>query len=290
MVMRSDARRSSGRSTRNSYGRRGTGGTFGRSSSSAASAIQNAARLAASKASKTASGVRSAQNPQRPTTPSAGGNYAGGHRPRPRTGPSGGGSSGGGFGGGGGGSQVYGGSPVAAMSTGVMSEVVPAPQPLGFDQFKADGNNYNKDAAYTSETATAESDYKNLIDQLTRQNRDYTTNFESNLRNMGLDFTGQDYGSGTWDPTDKLGAYGQSYGNLENDFSGRGMLDSSFYGQAQNDLTGRFNRQRTSLMDALGQENSSFNANKTAAGDARTQAMNRALSEAYNRYVAGFGL
>lgn len=182
----------------------------------------------------------------------------------------------------------YSGSPLSATGTGVMAAQAP-PQPMGLDQFKADGNNYNKDAAYMSETASADADYKNLIDQLTRQNTNYTSDFESGLRNMGLDWAGNDYASGNWDPTDKLGSYGQAFDNTQNDFSGRGMLDSSFYGQAQQGVTDRFNRQRNSLMDGLNQENASFAANKTAGAQGQQQAQQRAMAEAYNRYVAGFG-
>lgn len=188
--------------------------------------------------------------------------------------------------------SVYGGSPVSAGASGVMSAQAPAPAPtpMGLDQFKADGANYNKDASYMSEVASADSDYKNLIDQLTRQNTNYTSDFESGLRNMGLDWTDKDYASGNWDATDKLGSYGQAYDNTQNDFSGRGMLDSSFYGQAQQGVTDRFNRQRNSLMDGLNQENTSFAANKTGAAQAQQQAQQRAMAEAYNRYVAGFGV
>lgn len=199
--------------------------------------------------------------------------------PAPRT--SGGSSAG----------RSYSGGPVSTNSLGAVSEVqpAPAPTPLSFDQWQSDGNNYANDATFMSEQGSANSDYNNLIAQLANQNKNYISDMETGLRNMGLDFTGNDYAGGKWDPTDQLGAYGQAFRNMQNDYSGRGLLDSSFYGQAQQDLGDNFDRQRNSILDQLAAENRSYESNRVAAGNSRDQAINRARTEAYNRYVSGFG-
>lgn len=189
----------------------------------------------------------------------------------------------------------YSGGGLAASRTGAIAETIPQgppeppPQPLGFDQFRGDPSLAMRDAAYMSEEGSAEAEFKNLVDQLTRQNAEFKTGVNQNFKNLGLKWQGEDYGTGTWDPTDMQGAYGQAFTNQTNDFAGRGLMDSSFYGQAQEQLTGRFNRQRDDVMTALTNQNNEFNAGKNNAQTARNAAKERALAEAYARYTAGFG-
>ncbi len=188
---------------------------------------------------------------------------------------------------GGGAGTSYGGQPLSATGTGVIAEQAqpaPAPQPLGFDQYSADPGMAMQDAGYKTGVGAADAEYQNLIDQLTRQNANYMTDQGSSLRNMGFNQQTQQF-----DPTDMLGAYGQSVNNQQNDFSGRGMMDSTFYRQANDNLNGRFNDQKANI-DAAGlAQKNDFNAGKTNAGVSQQSAHNQALAEAYTRYLSGYG-
>jgi hypothetical protein len=140
-----------------------------------------------------------------------------------------------------------------------------------------------------AEDASAEAEYQALLNQLGQQNTNYLQDFKGGLRNLGWDYEGENYGQGNWDAEDKLGAYGGAFQGLQNDFSGRGLMDSSFYGQAQNDLTDRFNRQRNDMQTGLNTQQNEFNSNKTNALQSREAAKNRALAEAYSRFSGGYG-
>lgn len=183
----------------------------------------------------------------------------------------------------------YSGGPVSALSTGVLAEGAPPPPPMSLDEF-SQGGYAGQDAAFAAEDASAEAELRNMLDQLTRQNSEYQTGFKGGLRDLGWNSQGDDWKNGSWNPEDTLGAYGQSSTNLENDYSGRGMMDSTFYGQAQRDLTDRFNRQKGEMITGLDNQNAQFAAGKTAATESRNAARNRALAEAYARFTSGLAL
>lgn len=183
---------------------------------------------------------------------------------------------------------AYGGGSLGTMSTGLVAEQAAPPQPQTFDDWRNAGG-WQGDSAFMAEDASAEAEYQALLNQLTQQNTGYMQDFKGGLRNLGWDHEGEDYGNGRWDAEDKLGAYGGAFQGLQNDFSGRGLMDSSFYGQAQNDLTDRFNRQRNDMMTGLNTQQNEFNSNKTNALQSREAAKNRALAEAYARFSGGFG-
>lgn len=189
---------------------------------------------------------------------------------------------------GGGGGSTYGGGGLGTYATGLVAESEP-PQPQTFDDWRNAGG-FGNDSAFLAEDASAEAEYQALLNQLTQQNTSYMQDFKGGLRNLGWDYEGEDYGNGKWDADDRLGAYGGAFQNLQNDYSGRGLLDSSFYGQANNDLTDRFNRQRTDMMTGLTGQQNDFNSNKTNALQSREAAKNRALAEAYARYSGGYGV
>lgn len=182
----------------------------------------------------------------------------------------------------------YGGGMLSASSTGVIAEQAPPP-PISLDEY-ASGGYAGQDSAYTAETAAAEAELQNLLDSLARQNAEYEGGFKDNLRTLGWKPQGDDWTQGAWDPTDTLGAYGQTYNNLQNDYAGRGLMDSTFYGNAQRDMTDRFNRQRTDLVDDRAAKQSEFAAGRTQATQAKEMAKQRALAEAYARYVSGFSI
>lgn len=188
-----------------------------------------------------------------------------------------------------GGGAAYGGGALGSTGTGIVAEQAgPPPQAQSFDDWKGQGG-WQGDSAFMAEDASAEAEYQALLNQLGQQNTNYLQDFKGGLRNLGWDYEGENYGQGNWDAEDKLGAYGGAFQGLQNDFSGRGLMDSSFYGQAQNDLTDRFNRQRNDMQTGLNTQQNEFNSNKTNALQSREAAKNRALAEAYSRFSGGYG-
>lgn len=189
-------------------------------------------------------------------------------------------SSGGGIG------TTYGGGSLSATGTGTIAEASPQ---KSYQEYAADPSLAMQDSGYQTAAAASDAEYQNMIDQLSRQNANYLTDFKGGFKNLGLNWQGDDYQNAAWNPEDKLGAYGQAYGNLQNDYAGRGMLDSTFYGNAQNDMTGRFNQQKADLLSGLQSQNTEFAGQKTAAASSQAAAKNQAMAEAYARYLSGYG-
>jgi hypothetical protein len=205
----------------------------------------------------------------------AGGAGIGQQRPQQRAG------GGGGYSGGGGGGMSapsYGGGGVSTLSTGIVAEPAPPPKP-SLEDWRA------SDATFGAANKTIDTDLAGLMQQLADENARYNQDYSMGLRNMGWDEKG-----GAWNPNDLLGAFGQSQNNLINDFSGRGLMDSSFFGQAKEDMTRNFDRQRndmnsdrTRVMDEYGR------AQGRATADANN-ARQQALADAAARYAAMYGV
>jgi hypothetical protein len=159
---------------------------------------------------------------------------------------------------------------------------------MDYETWKSQGGGLG-DSAYMAEDASAESDYQALLHQLAQQNTDYMTGFRGGLKNLGLKFQGEDYASGTWDPMDQLGAYGNAFQNQQNDFSGRGLLDSTFYGDAKQNLDRRFDQQKQQSIQDMTAQQGQYRQSTADAQAARQNAQARALAEAYARYSGGYG-
>lgn len=192
------------------------------------------------------------------------------------------------LGGGGGGAPrqtggtSYSGGNLAPSSSGQMMEQAPAPQNPSLEDWRAG------DSVYNSSIGSIDNDLSGLLAQLAEQNRQYNQDQDLGLRNMGWD-NAAGGGQGAWNPDDLLGAYGQTRNNLFNDFSGRGMMDSSFFGDAQTQMTDNFNRQRMDMNEARTGTNNEYAASQGRAQQDANLARQQALADAAARYSATYG-
>lgn len=200
-----------------------------------------------------------------------------------RSGGGGGGYSGGG-GGGGGGIQApsYSGGGVSTLSTGIVAEPQEPPKP-SLEDWRA------KDATYNAANQTISTDLQSLLRQLADENAKYNQDYDMGLRNLGWDATAGD-GKGAWNPQDLLGAYGQANNNLFNDFSGRGLLDSSFFTTAQGDMLRNFERQRSDMGADRKRVMDEYGAAQGRANQDAQNARQQALADAAARYGALYGV
>lgn len=125
-----------------------------------------------------------------------------------------------------------------------------------------------------------------------RESNDFGQEILRTLRNMG--FMGANFKAddakdqyavegGGFDAENRLGAYGQAFGNQENDFASRGMLDSSGYDRGFGDLRNSFDQQRGDVMDsfttfmnnAMGRRKEARNTNVSDVGRAKADAIAR---------------
>lgn len=202
----------------------------------------------------------------------------------PRSSGGGGRSYGGGsYGGGGISAPSYGGGGVSTLSTGVVAEPAPQPPKPSLEDWRA------KDATFNAANQTIDTDLKSLLRQLADENAKYNQDWNLGLRNLGWDASANN-GAGGWNPEDLLGAYGASRNNLFNDFSGRGMLDSSFFTQAQGDLDRNFERQRNDMVTDRDRVMGEYSAAQARAKQDAQNARQQALADAAARYAAMFGV
>lgn len=186
----------------------------------------------------------------------------------------------------GGGSTSY--SAVAPTDTGVMAAQA-APQAQTFEEWKAAGGHAG-DSIWSAESASANSEYENLLASLAQQNTGFLNDWRGGLNSMGWKFGGEGDRSGGWNSEDLLGAYGQTRNNMVNDYAGRGLLDSTFYQDATSNMDRRFNQQRDDMLRTYDNTNNEYGTNKANALKSKESAQQRALADAYSRYASGLGL
>jgi hypothetical protein len=184
----------------------------------------------------------------------------------------------GGFSGGGAGSAV-------ASSTGAVGTAAPP----------SDDDWWNQDAAYQAQLGGIESNKQSALANLLQQRQNYDTDLGSTLKNLGR--KGSDInqwegggGLGEWDPTNMQGAYGQGLFNLQNDFSSRGLADSSFYNTALGDFNNDMNNQFNNLVQARGAFGRARGQDEFDANAAYTNALNQARAESIARRAAQYGV
>lgn len=199
-------------------------------------------------------------------------------------------------GGGGGGGSVQGGatgrsySSVEPSATGAMQAVEPMPQQAQtFDDWKASGGHAG-DSTWGAENASAQSEYETLLASLAQQNTGFLNDWRGGLQSMGWDFGADGDRSGNWDADDTIGAYGQTRNNLVNDFSGRGMMDSTFYQEGLQNMDRRFNQQRDDMLRSYDNTQNEYSTNQAGALKSKEAAQQRALADAYSRYSSGYGI
>lgn len=264
----------------------GTGGAFGQSSAAQRKAASRKAAQRRSRGStkkKTATPKKpSRRTPTRtPYKPPPKRNYS----PRRSTQSSYSGSSGGSSS-----RSSSGGSTSArtAARTAAASDPKPVepvtPPPPKFSDWLGDDSVYN---AMAGSGGTINTNLDSTLTDLKEQERQYSQDIESALRNLGWDPAGND-GKGAWNAQDDLGAYGQSFKNARNDFSARGLMDSSFYADAVQDLDRNFDRQRNDYGEALERQKTNYANDRSEANSKAEAARRQARAEARSRYNARY--
>lgn len=182
----------------------------------------------------------------------------------------------------------YSGGPVGTSATGraaPMSMEAPAAAPTPM----SDEDWWNQDADYQTEQGGLKNVLDSAMSNLALKRSGFDTDFVSTMKNLGWDWGGDetgsldDLGGGKWDPSNKLGAYGAGFQNLNNDFASRGLLDSSFFGDSLTNFNTDFNNQfsqltgqRNQFQQGLkGDEQSSQNEYQNALARARASSLAR---------------
>lgn len=171
-------------------------------------------------------------------------------------------------GGGGGGSYGGGGgytSPAPAVAP------APAPKPPSEEDFLA------SDAAYQAQMAALKKALENYLADTAAQKTKYNTSYDTSVKNLGW------LGDEGWNREDQNTSSGRAYQSLNNDFAGRGLLQSSAYGEAVDDLFrslndqySAMNKDRTNFMDDLARQTSQFkNENTLSQQQARAESLAR---------------
>lgn len=163
-----------------------------------------------------------------------------------------------------------------------------------------------KDSLYNSQAGTGgtiNTELDAYLASLAETNRQFGQDTTDALRNLGwkegappqqenglarVATAGKGGNAGYWDPKDQLGAYGQAQTNARNDFSGRGLMDSSFYQDAVTNLDNSFNRQRQDYLTAQQNQTNQYNTEKGAANDKAEAARRAAKADALARYNATY--
>lgn len=124
------------------------------------------------------------------------------------------------------------------------------------------------------------------------QSAQYGTDYKNTLNNLGWtpDDPNTPQQEGAWNFNDLNSAAGRSFNNQQNDYAGRGMLQSSLYGTANDNLTrslndqlGGVNTAKQSFMDNLARQSGTF------ASDNQNQ-MQQAKIESLARRANGVSL
>lgn len=259
---------------RSNFGLSGVLNRINAATSNASRAASNASRTAA-RAKTTAANARTAGRnatataqrataaPRASTAGSAG--YAG-------AGAAGYGGGGGGFGGGG----------IAPTSAPVEP---PTPKKWEDLSEKEQTDYLAGDATYSAQEAALQTELENLMAELAMQRTNYETDYNSALTNLGWNTETESF-----DPNNMLGAYGMSFNNQQNDFAGRGMLDSTAYANALTDLGTSFDRQRGDLSNAQSNFMRELDTRQEGAERTNVQDLQRARADAIARRAAREGI
>jgi len=168
-------------------------------------------------------------------------------------------------------------SPSAALAAPAMSE----------EDYLASG----ADSAYTAQMAALQKALENQQADITAQQGKYNVDYGDSLKNLGWiqdDPTTPDVNEGAWNFKDTATAAGRGFQNQQNDFAGRGLLQSSLYGEANDNLTrslndqlGGINTGKQNFMDDLTRQQNAFTAdNGLSMQQAKAEAIARRAAQA----------
>lgn len=177
---------------------------------------------------------------------------------------------------------VRGFAPVGGGGGGFAAMSAPAAPRQSDDDYLASGS----DAAYTAQLAALAKALADNEADITAQTTKYNVDYGDTVKNLGWiqdDPATKDVNEGAWNFKDLNTAAGRSFQNQQNDFAGRGLLQSSLYGTANDNLTRSLNDQLTGIntgkqnfMNDLDRQKTSFqNDNKLSQQQARAEAIFR---------------
>lgn len=154
-----------------------------------------------------------------------------------------------------------------------------------------------KDPAYIAEAASMKGTLNNALSDYTNQLRTYDTDFQTALKNLGrTGYKGDssrtkkdDYSAGKWDPTNQLGAYGQGLTGINNDFSSRGLMDSSFFGEGLTNFNTDMDNQLGSLEKSRQGFRSDNSIQRQSANTDYQNALQRARADSAARAEVRYG-
>lgn len=155
-----------------------------------------------------------------------------------------------------------------------------------------------KDSAYLAEASSLKGTRNNALSDYVNQLRTYDTDFQSALKNLGR--TGykadnmktgnkDEYKSGRWDANNQLGAYGQGLKSINNDFSSRGLMDSSFFGEGLTNFNTDMDNQLSSLEKSRQGYRSDNRIQTQAANTDYQNALKRAQADSAARAEVRYG-
>jgi hypothetical protein len=156
----------------------------------------------------------------------------------------------------------------------------------------------SRDPAYLAERASLGGTRSNALADYRNQLLNYDLDFTTALKNLGRtgykrDNTatkGKDeYKSGRWDANNQLGAYGQGLKGINNDFSSRGLLDSSFFGEGLTNFNTDMDNQLASLERSRQGYRSDNTVQVNAAETDYRNALKRAQADSAARAEVRYG-
>lgn len=166
---------------------------------------------------------------------------------------------------------------------------ISAPQ-VNIEDYLASG----ADSAYTAQMAALTKALENSQTDLRAQQGQYDVNYGDSVKNLGYiqDDPATPQNEGAWNFTDTNNAAGRGFQNQQNDFAGRGMLQSSLYGTAQDNLTrslsdqlGGMNTAKQNFGNDIARQGAAFgNQNTLSQGQAKAEAIARRANMAQSAF------
>lgn len=185
-------------------------------------------------------------------------------------------------------SQSFGGGGGGGTFADSMPQAAPQAPQLSVEDYLASG----ADSAYTAQMAALTKALENSQADLTAQQGQYDVNYGDSVKNLGYiqDDPATPQNEGMWNFTDTNNAAGRGFQNQQNDFAGRGMLQSSLYGTAQDNLTrslsdqlGGMNTAKQNFRNDIASQGAAFgNQNMLSQGQAKAEAIARRANMAQN--------
>lgn len=176
-----------------------------------------------------------------------------------------------------GGGEGLGGAGDMSLASAMAQEPA-APPPPTEDEYVA------QDGTYTSQKGALDAILATLNTDLDAQGSDYQTTFDKNLKDLGW------LGENQWNKQDTLTGYGAAFRGNQNDFSSRGMFDSSGYAQSLVDMDRGFNDQVAGMNTARQGFQNDIKRQRESGASEHTANLARARADALARYAMEYGL